>query len=67
MRVLVVADIHANWQALQAIKEPCDICICLGDLMDYCLDPRPCLDWVRQKANYVVRGKTIMVSPSKLR
>jgi putative phosphoesterase len=56
MRILLVADIHANWPALQAIEEPHDFCFCLGDLVDYALEPAPCLDWVRRRAHYVVRG-----------
>lgn len=56
MRILVVADIHANWPALQALQEPHDICLCLGDLVDYALEPAPCIDWVRQRAQYAVRG-----------
>jgi putative phosphoesterase len=56
MRILLVADIHANWPALQAIDEPHDTCLCLGDLVDYALDPVPCLDWVRRRAHYTVRG-----------
>ncbi len=56
MRILLVADIHANWPALQALQEPFDVCFCLGDLVDYGLEPGPCIDWVRQKAHYTVRG-----------
>jgi putative phosphoesterase len=56
MRILLVADIHANWPALQALQEPFDVCLFLGDLVDYGLDPAPCVDWVRQKARYAVRG-----------
>jgi putative phosphoesterase len=56
MRILLLADIHANWPALQAINEPHDLCFCLGDLVDYCLEPAPCVDWVRQRAHYTVRG-----------
>jgi putative phosphoesterase len=56
MRILLLADIHANWPALQAIDEPFDICLVLGDLVDYGLDPTPCIDWVRRKASYAVRG-----------
>jgi len=55
-RILLLADIHANWAALQAIKEPHDVCIVLGDLVDYGLEPTPCIDWVRQHARYAVRG-----------
>jgi putative phosphoesterase len=56
MRILLLADIHANWPALQAIKEPHDICLFLGDLVDYGLEPAPCIDWVRRHAHFTVRG-----------
>lgn len=56
MRILLVADIHGNWPALQAIQEPYDLCLCLGDLVDYCLEPAPCIDWVRRNARFTVRG-----------
>jgi putative phosphoesterase len=56
MRILLLADIHANWPALQAIQEPHDLCIFLGDLVDYGLDPSPCIAWVRQHAQLAVRG-----------
>ncbi len=56
MRILLVADIHGNWPALRAIDEPHDVCLCLGDLVDYALDPVPCIDWVRRRALHAVRG-----------
>jgi putative phosphoesterase len=56
MRILVVADIHGNWPALQALAEPHDLCLCLGDLVDYALDAKPCLEWVRRNARHTVRG-----------
>ena len=56
MRILILADIHGNWPALQALNEPCDVCLCLGDLVDYALEPAPCIDWVRRHAHHVVRG-----------
>jgi putative phosphoesterase len=56
MRILLVADIHGNWPALQALNEPHDLCLCLGDLVDYALEPAPCIDWVRQHAHHTVRG-----------
>jgi putative phosphoesterase len=56
MRILLVADIHANWPALQAVAQPFDLCLCLGDLVDYCLEPGPCIDWIREHARYTVRG-----------
>jgi putative phosphoesterase len=57
MRILLLADVHANWPALQAVAaEPHDICLCLGDLVDYALEPAPCIDWVRHNADHTVRG-----------
>jgi putative phosphoesterase len=56
MRILLVADIHGNWPALQAIHEPHDVCLCLGDLVDYGLEPGPCIAWVREHAQHTVRG-----------
>ncbi len=56
MRILLVADLHANWPAMQALQEPYDLAICLGDLVDYALEPAPCIDWVRRHCGMVVRG-----------
>lgn len=56
MKILLVADIHSNWPALSAIKERFDACLVLGDLVDYCTDPVPCLDWARQHATAAIRG-----------
>jgi len=56
MRILLVSDIHANPLALEAIREEFDVCLFVGDLVDYGVDPVPCIDWVRQYATYAVRG-----------
>ena len=56
MRLLIVADIHGNRAALEAIREPFDACVCVGDLVDYGPEPAPCVEWVRQNAAYCVRG-----------
>jgi putative phosphoesterase len=57
MRILLVADIHGNWPALQAVaNQPYDVCLCLGDLVDYAMEPAPCVAWVREKALHCVRG-----------
>ena len=57
MRILLIADVHANWPALQAAAaEPHDVCLFLGDLVDYALEPAPCVDWVRAHARFSVRG-----------
>jgi putative phosphoesterase len=57
MRILLIADIHANWAALQAVlQEPHDVCLMLGDLVDYGPEPGPCVDWARIHATHAVRG-----------
>src|SRR3954464_11025975 len=56
MRILLLSDIHANRPALEAIREDFDVCLFLGDLVDYGVEPGPCIDWVRKNARYAVRG-----------
>jgi putative phosphoesterase len=56
MRILIVSDIHANWAALEAINQPFDVCLCLGDLVDYGPDPGPCVRWAMAHATYAIRG-----------
>ena len=56
MRILLVADIHANWPALQAIREEFDACLFLGDAVDYGVEGVPCIEWIREHATASVRG-----------
>src|SRR5262249_61617329 len=56
MRILVLSDIHANPLALEAIREEFDVCLFVGDVVDYGIEPGPCIDWDRRNAKYAVRG-----------
>lgn len=59
MKILILADIHANAEALAAfasIETSWDACLCVGDLVDYGVNPSPCVDWVREHATAWVRG-----------
>src|SRR5262245_60170035 len=57
MRILLVADLHANWPALRTVAaEPHDVCLCLGDLVDYGVEPGPCIAWAREHPQHTVRG-----------
>ena len=56
MKILLVADIHSNWPALQAVNETFDACLVLGDIVDYGTNPGPCVDWVRKHATFAIRG-----------
>ena len=66
---VVLADIHANLDALQAViadaaqeaqrlgVPPKDLgYISLGDVVDYGPDPVPCLDWVEKHCTIKIRG-----------
>ncbi|CAN5272437.1 metallophosphoesterase family protein [soil metagenome] len=56
MRILLVSDIHANAVALAAIQEPHDLCVCLGDIVEYGPSPAASVQWVREQCGYCVRG-----------
>ena len=56
MKILLLADIHSNWPALQAIDESFDVCLFLGDAVDYAADPVPVIEWLQRHATYSVRG-----------
>ncbi|MGA9187021.1 MAG: metallophosphoesterase family protein [Methanosarcina sp.] len=57
MKILLIADIHANYEALQTVlKVPHDRAICLGDIVDYGPDPDRCIDLLRMKEIPVIRG-----------
>jgi predicted phosphodiesterase len=60
VRYLIISDVHANWQALNAIVQfstgRYDQAICCGDLVGYGADPNPVTEWVREHCAVVVRG-----------
>ncbi len=56
MRILIISDIHANIESLEAIKEKYDYLLCLGDLVDYGPSPRECIDFVKKNVHAIVRG-----------
>jgi predicted phosphodiesterase len=60
MRYLILSDIHANWEALEAVLADADgdyetIC-CLGDIVGYGADPNRVAEWVRENCARVIRG-----------
>ena len=61
MRILLLSDLHANRPALEAVREPFDACICLGDLVDYGAEPAPVIDWVRRNCQVCIRGNHTVV------
>ena len=60
MRYLILSDLHANRQALEAVIHDAeggyDQTLCCGDLIGYGADPNFIVDWVRQHCEVVVRG-----------
>jgi putative phosphoesterase len=56
MRILLLADVHGNRAALEAIRERADAVLFLGDLVDYGPEPAACVEWVRKHATHAVRG-----------
>jgi predicted phosphodiesterase len=60
VRYLILSDIHANWEALQAVLADADgkhdQIVCCGDLVGYGGDPNRATDWIRESVEHVVRG-----------
>jgi putative phosphoesterase len=57
MKLLLIADIHANLEALQTVLDvPHDRVICLGDIVDYGPDPDKCIDLLQKKDIPTIRG-----------
>ena len=57
MKILLIADIHANLEALQTVLDiPHDRAICLGDIVDYGPDPDRCIDLLQKKNVPTIRG-----------
>lgn len=56
VRIAIISDIHANYDALSAIPQDFDELWVLGDLVNYGPQPAECVDYVSQRASLVVRG-----------
>jgi putative phosphoesterase len=56
MKIVIVSDIHGNYDALSALPESYDELWVLGDLVNYGPEPKEVVDFVKDKATLVVRG-----------
>lgn len=60
MPYLIISDIHANREALEAVLEDAegryDQILCLGDLVGYGADPNRAVEWTRGATAAVIRG-----------
>jgi putative phosphoesterase len=56
MKIVIVSDIHGNYDALSALPESYDELWVLGDLVNYGPEPKEVVNFVKNKATLVVRG-----------
>jgi putative phosphoesterase len=56
MKIVIVSDIHGNYDALESLPESYDELWVLGDLVNYGPEPKQVVDQVKEKATLVVRG-----------
>lgn len=61
MKFAILADIHGNLEALQAVledarKQGCTHYACIGDVVGYGANPRECLDIIRSMGMPCVKG-----------
>jgi predicted phosphodiesterase len=56
MRICIISDLHANFEALAALPRDYDELWVLGDLVNYGPDPAATIDFVRAYASAVIRG-----------
>ncbi len=60
MRYLILTDIHANWEALEAVLADAEgsyeRVVCCGDIVGYCADPNRVTEWARNNVEAIVRG-----------
>ena len=60
MRYLIISDLHANLESLEAVlsavENRYDRVVCCGDLVGYGPDPNAVVEWVRANVAAVIRG-----------
>lgn len=61
MRIGILADVHANLEALEAVLvwiegQDVEEIVCLGDVVGYGGDPERCIEIVRTRCSITVRG-----------
>jgi putative phosphoesterase len=55
-KIVILSDIHGNYEAVAALPEDYDELWVLGDLVNYGPQPAEVIAWVRARAALVVRG-----------
>jgi predicted phosphodiesterase len=61
MKIGIISDIHANYEALKSSykaieKAGVDKIVCIGDIVGYGAKPRECIDFIREHGIESVRG-----------
>lgn len=59
MKILIITDIHANYQALTSVVQrfdDADEVWCLGDIVEIGPRPADCIDLVRSTCKHVIKG-----------
>ena len=61
MKTAIISDIHANYDALQAVLADidglkCDRIVCLGDVVGYGAQPRECIAALRERKVLTIAG-----------
>ena len=56
MKIVIISDVHGNFDALSSLPEEYDELWVLGDLVNYGPEPREVIEFVTEKADVVIRG-----------
>jgi predicted phosphodiesterase len=61
MRIALLSDIHANWEAAEAVlrdisRRGADHIVCLGDIVGYNADPAACIDLLAEAGALCIAG-----------
>jgi predicted phosphodiesterase len=56
MRTLIIADVHANLNALTALPDA-DVILCAGDVVTFGVEPNECIDWLATRRVVCIRGE----------
>ncbi len=56
MRIFIISDLHANFEALSSLPRDYDALWVLGDLVNYGPSPAEVIDFVRSHASMAIRG-----------
>ena len=59
MKTLIISDVHSNIIALDAVwqkESDADLILCIGDIVDYGIYPRECVEWMIDKGVRAVSG-----------